>query len=100
MDLELVEWHDAWVREGPQKVEDLKILPARTFTIGFLVKEDANGIILAQEYWPEWDPDNVAYPTFIPTDMIVRRTKLGPLEVAVLSGLASSSLPEPPPLPP
>ena len=77
MKLVLVEWGDAWVKAGAQKIDSLTCTPAVVQTVGYLVKESDQGVIVSPEYWPEDklginDGDEVGYPSFIPKGMILR----------------------------
>lgn len=81
MHLELVEWDDAW-----ENTETISITPRnitkiakgmKTQTVGFIVSDTAAGVLMVSEIWPS-DTKHAKYITFIPTGMIVSRTKLIP----------------------
>ena len=81
MRLVLVEWGDAWVKAGAQKIDSLSCTPAIVQTVGYLVKESESGVVVSPEYWPEDklginDGDEVGYPSFIPRGMILKITPL------------------------
>jgi hypothetical protein len=73
MRLEIIEWDDAWMEEGDISVGKLICAPYKTATVGWVVKENALGVILAPERYTEFN-DEVNYPTFIPRKMITSRT--------------------------
>ncbi len=75
MNLELIEWDDAWVEEGRHDRRTLKCAPAKTQSVGWIIEENKEGIILVPERWPD-EQDVVNYPTFIPKKMITRRESL------------------------
>lgn len=75
MDLEIIEWNDAWAKQGDQIIEDLPCKPQITRTVGYVVKENRYGVVIAPELWPD-EPNYCSYPSFIPKKMIISRTKL------------------------
>jgi hypothetical protein len=73
MKLEVIEWDDAWVETEEMEVRSLLCAPYKTVTVGWVIKENAQGIIITPERWTE-HLDSVNYPTFIPKKMITNRT--------------------------
>lgn len=67
----LIEWEDAWILPGKQDIDILPCSPELTHTLGFILEENKQGILLASEVWPE-DKEHVSGPFFIPRKMIVR----------------------------
>ena len=65
-----VVWDDAWCLEGKHSLSGVECKPKRTKTVGYLLKEQLEGVVVAPEFWPD-DVDDVNYPTFIPRGMIV-----------------------------
>lgn len=65
-----VHWVDAYVSTSEisyKKAEKLK--PCRTITVGFLVYEGDEGIVLAMDWWPKSPKQMKAY-TYIPWGMV------------------------------
>lgn len=70
----MVLWDDAHVDNSDLFESDIKHAPARMHTSGWIIRSDAVGISLAQE----WSPGDGAYRTvtFIPRPMVVEEIKL------------------------
>ena len=66
----IVEWRDAWEKEGTHEISELKAVPLTTYTAGFLIQEDEDGVLLASDWWPE-DTGHVRNAMYIPRTMIV-----------------------------
>lgn len=63
-------WGDAHVSTNDisiKKATDSK--PIATITVGFLVAENDDGVVVAMDCWPK-DPKNVKVHTFIPWGMV------------------------------
>ena len=75
----IVTWNDAWADVGSHAVESVRTTPAVTRTCGFLIKSTEAGVLLSTELWPEWEPDHISCPTFIPRLMIIEIEYLGVL---------------------
>lgn len=73
--LEVIEWMDAWCEDTEQDLSKIKCQPTPVFTVGWVVKENESGVLLAPELFPE-EPGTTRYPSFIPAGMIVSRMKL------------------------
>ena len=46
-------WNDAWSSYSFYTPDELKIRPMPMLSVGYLVKEDKNGVALAREYTPD-----------------------------------------------
>jgi hypothetical protein len=69
--LVVVRWDDAWTTETPASLDGhLVHKPERVTTIGWLLKDDAVGIQLANEFYDE----TYRGRTFVPRAMIVTVT--------------------------
>lgn len=65
-----VHWIDAYVSTSETSVKKAeKMKPCRTVTVGFLVHEGDEGIVLAMDWWPK-EPRKVRAYTFIPWGMV------------------------------
>ena len=65
-----VVWGDAHVSTSDVSIKKAKTTkPIMTVTIGFLVAENDDGIVLAMDMWPK-DPKSVKVHTFIPWGMV------------------------------
>ena len=65
-----VHWIDAYVSTGETSIKAAqKMKPCRTVTVGFLVYEGDEGIVLAMDWWPKTPKQLKAY-TFIPWGMV------------------------------
>lgn len=78
MNIEIVEWGDAWCKEGELAISSLDAEPYSTISVGVVLKETLTGLLLTQEVWPE-DPGSCYSCTFIPIGMITKRQKVGEL---------------------
>ena len=63
-------WKDAWGLSSEEEMSEWDAAPVETVTVGFVVKESDQGIMVTSELWPEY-PDHSANLTFIPHCMIV-----------------------------
>lgn len=74
--VEQVTWADAYNEDQTswQSIDSIKIEPAVIVSVGFLVKEGKQGIILAMDY--DEDEDNCHAWSFIPKSVIQRRVTL------------------------
>jgi hypothetical protein len=87
MNLELVEWEDAWhVTKRQAKISDEELLPLRTWSVGWVVKENGSGILLcATRYFEDEDQmEEYNFPDFLLHKMIVKRTVLGVRDVPTI----------------
>lgn len=65
-----VHWIDAYVSTDETSIKAAqKLKPCRTVTVGFLVYEGEEGIVLAMDWWPKSPKQLKAY-TFIPWGMV------------------------------
>jgi hypothetical protein len=65
-----VRWIDAYVSTSETSIKSAsKMKPCRTVTVGFLVYEGDEGIVLAMDWWPKTPKQLKAY-TFIPWGMV------------------------------
>ena len=71
-----VTWDDAFVDSGDFKIDKCaKLKPIRTRTIGYLVCETPDGIVLATDSY-EKDSKNVKIVNMIPWGMVVKYEEL------------------------
>lgn len=75
-DIVVVEWIDACHYEGWQFGEDTQIDANPVFTVGFLIKREKEGYLVAQT----WCPSDKANLIFIPKGMVNKLTILGDLK--------------------
>lgn len=75
MKIEVVVWGDAWQRAGETKLRAKIAKPMTTYSIGFLVHENEEGVLLATDQWPS-HPNHSYNLNFIPTGMIKARYAL------------------------
>ena len=69
--LVVLEWDDAWTTETPATLDGhLVHKPERVTTIGWLLKDDAVGVQLANEFYDE----TYRGRTFVPRAMVVKMT--------------------------
>lgn len=67
-----VHWIDAYVSTDDISIKKARTLkPIATITVGFLVYEGDEGIVLAMDWWPK-DPKKMKAYCFIPWGMVVR----------------------------
>ena len=63
-------WGDAHVSTSDISIKKASVVkPIMTVTVGFLVAENDDGIIIAMDRWPK-DPKCVKVHTFIPWGMV------------------------------
>lgn len=79
MNLEIIDWNDAWCKNDSQKVKTSLCEPYYTRTVGWVLVENEHGLLVTAEYWPndpqiDGRPKDVYGLTFIPHTMIVSRT--------------------------
>ena len=66
-----VHWLDAWVSTSETSTKKAaKLKPVETVSVGFLVHEGEEGIVLAMDWWPKSPKQMKAY-TFIPWGMVL-----------------------------
>jgi hypothetical protein len=68
--LVVVEWDDAWQSETPATLDHFVHKPERITTIGWLMKDDAIGVQVCNEFYDE----TYRGRTFIPRAMVVTVT--------------------------
>lgn len=77
--IEVVTWGDAWeeTAETSISLKNLKRLAKGmlTLTVGWVISDTPEGLLMVGERWPTM-PSKAKYVTFIPTGMILSRTKL------------------------
>ena len=74
--LVIVKWIDAYHLDGWMFGENTEITADPCWSVGFLVKQNKKGVMLAQT----WFPEDCANLIFIPKGMIQKITKLGDLK--------------------
>lgn len=74
--IEMVTWADAYNEDQTSwtRIDTIKVEPALIVSVGFLVKEGKQGIILAMDY--DEDEDNCHAWSFIPKSVIQQRVRL------------------------
>ena len=77
MKLEIIEWDDAWFLEEKADISNLICEPYKTETVGWVVKENARGVVISPERHKNPTlQGEVNYPIFIPKKMITNRIVL------------------------
>ena len=75
-DIVVVEWIDACHYDGWQFGRDTGVDASPVWTVGFLIKKQKEGYLIAQT----WYPDDTANLIFIPKGMVTKFTVLGDLK--------------------
>lgn len=75
MKIEVVVWGDAWQKPGDKKLSADIAKPLITHSVGFMVLENEEGVLLATDEWPSY-PDRFYNLNFIPKGMILARYAL------------------------
>ena len=75
MKIEVVIWGDAWQRAGEEKLNPDAAKPLITHSVGFVLVENEEGVLLATDEWPS-HPNHFYNLNFIPKGMIIARYAL------------------------
>lgn len=77
--LEIVEWSDAWEETAETSISPRSLTKLSkgmlTRTVGWVISDTPEGVLMIGERWPTM-PSKAKYVTFIPSGMILKRTKL------------------------
>ncbi len=79
MELELIEWDDAWYKEGRATIAEMvkRASPFPTISVGYVFHETPKVVMLsAYRYLAEEEDGEVDMVMCIPKRMITRRAKL------------------------